>query len=114
MAEVVSMIRTDVTTPIENVTERIKRDIGAELITDTRVELGEGKKAIFLGFEEYYFRVSNYVTLSIMLTDDQNVQTATIMGAGGGSGIFNFSWGANRSFARNGEEVLSSLGFRRK
>ena len=46
-----------------------------------------------------------------MLTDDGEVQTADIIGYGGGEGLGNFSWGANRNFAEMAEEVLRKQGF---
>lgn len=46
-----------------------------------------------------------------MLTDDGDVQTADIVGYGGGEGLGNFSWGANRSFAEMAEGVLRKQGF---
>lgn len=112
MAEVINMIRkSGIQLSLDDVAEKIMNDVGAEPITQNRIDLGEGKLAIFVGMEDYYFRVKNYVSLSIMLTDDNYVQRAVIMGSGGGDGLLNFSWGANKSLAKRGEKALLALGF---
>lgn len=52
-----------------------------------------GGKAILICFEEYYYRVESAVSLSVMLTQEENSQDAFIIGFGGGHGLLNISWG---------------------
>lgn len=51
-------------------------------------------------------------TLTIMLTETGNEQTADIIGSGGGEGILNFSLGANASFASMAFDILQQCGFK--
>jgi len=111
MAEVRHMKKTKGDVELESMAEEICDAIGAELITKDVVDLGEGKKSVLIAFEEYFFRNSQYASLNIMLTDDGYVQTAVVVGSGGGSGLTNISWGANKSFAKRGTNVLEKLGF---
>lgn len=111
MAEVIRMARNSSEGLIGDVADIILERVNGELVTDSRIDLGDGKRAILIVKEEYYFRVKNYVTVTINLIEDGSAQNAVIIGAGGGSGIFNVNYGANKSYARIGEEVLRSMGF---
>ena len=42
------------------------------------------------------------------------MQTADIVGSGGGEGLWNFSYGANAEFADMAVEVLQEYGFQEK
>ena len=68
-------------------------------------------RACLLSFEKYYFRNGSYASLSMMFVEADGVQTVDCIGSGGGEGIFNLSWGANRNFAKLGYEELLKLGF---
>lgn len=67
--------------------------------------------AMMLNFEKMYFRNGSYASLAVMLTDFDGVQTADIVGSGGGEGLFNISWGANREFADDAADILRKMGF---
>ncbi|MBQ6686763.1 MAG: hypothetical protein IJM99_11720 [Firmicutes bacterium] len=71
----------------------------------------DGMKACLLAFEKYYFRNGSYASLSMMFVEVDGVQTVDCIGSGGGEGLFNISWGANRNFAKLGYEELKKLGF---
>jgi len=47
----------------------------------------------------------------MMFVEVDGVQTVDCIGSGGGEGLFNISWGANRNFAKLGYEELLKLGF---
>lgn len=68
-------------------------------------------KACLLSFEKYYFRNGSYASLSMMFVEANGFQTVDCIGSGGGEGLFNISWGANRNFAKLGYEELLKLGF---
>ncbi|MBO5666211.1 MAG: hypothetical protein J6S45_02060 [Firmicutes bacterium] len=68
-------------------------------------------KACLLTFEKYYFRNGSYASLSMMFVESNGIQTVDCIGSGGGNGLLNLSWGANRNFARLGYEELQKLGF---
>lgn len=57
-------------------------------------------------------RTNSYATLVILLTQSPSELTATIVAAGGGSGMFNISYGANVEFAGNAAELLRAHGFK--
>jgi len=98
---------------IEELCEIIGKGIDAEFLHKKVVEMGTGT-AVLLAFEKYYFRTASYASLTIMLTEDRLVQTADIIGSGGGGGMFNFDWGSNASFANKAADVLKQYGFQTK
>ena len=70
-----------------------------------------GGTANLICFEEYYYRVESAVSLTVMLTQEDNSQDAFIIGFGGGHGLLNISWGANESIAKKAYNALAELGF---
>ncbi len=93
--------------------EQIKTELnnkGAEFLCESEKLLGAAA-VYFLAFERYYFRNGSYASLSVMLTESGEEQTADIVGSGGGEGIFNIGWGANTNFAEMAADVLRKNGF---
>ncbi len=93
--------------------EELKRELnqkGAEKLCESEKFIGGGS-VYFLSFERFYFRNGSYASLSVMLTDDGETQTADIVGSGGGEGIFNIGLGANTDFAEMAAQVLKRHGF---
>ena len=72
---------------------------------------GMGGQAILLSCEKYFFRNGSYASLNVMFTEFDGVQTADIVGSGGGEGLFNISLFANSDFAESAEKVLKNCGF---
>ncbi len=64
-----------------------------------------------LTFEKYYMRNGSYAALTVLLTQSGSVQTADIIGFGGGGGMLNLSFGANKAFANEAKEILLDNGF---
>lgn len=95
---------------VEDLAYLLREEINADMIFGKPCQIGGGDVAL-LCFERMYFRNGSYASLAVMLTDDGEVQTADIIGYGGGEGLGNFSWGANRNFAEMAEEVLRKQGF---
>lgn len=83
---------------------------GAEFLCRSEKILS-GSVVDFLAFERYYFRNGSYASLSVMLTENGEEQTADIVGSGGGEGIFNIGLGANTDFAEMAADVLRQNGF---
>ncbi len=108
MADVIKMNCVRKHEELSVIADKMKEEVWSELVCDERKN---DNKIIFLCFEEYYFRVNSYVALSILLTEDDNGQNAIITGVGGGSGMSNISWGANKSFAKKGIKFLEQYGF---
>lgn len=70
-----------------------------------------GNQVILLSCERYFFRNGNYASLTVMMSEFDGVQTADIVGSGGGGGLLNISWGANADFAESAEKALKACGF---
>ena len=100
--------------PDKKVTELagiIEENFDGELVCNELQELNDNTKVLVMNYEKYYFRVSSYVGLTIVITEFNTVQTAVITGFGGGNGLLNISWGANGSFAVDMVELLKEFGF---
>lgn len=83
---------------------------GAEQVFHQEMRL-EGTDVWLLVYEKYYFRCNSYVSLTVLLTQQETRQTAQIIATGGGYGIANHSYGANRQFAQQCVQALQECGF---
>lgn len=95
---------------IRDVAAALQRKIEYEKIADIRRE-SQSMQMILLGFEKYFMRNGGYTSVQILLMQTPEGQTADIVGSGGGTGVFNISWGSNRSFAEEVEDILKESGF---
>lgn len=95
---------------IRNLADILKREIGADLISENCQEFSDGA-VILLCFEKFYFRTGSYASLTIQLTERNSQQTADIIGYGGGAGLFNISYGSNSDFAGSAKKTLMRYGF---
>lgn len=98
------------TTDIKQLASILRREIKADLISESCQETG-GTTVILLCFEKYYFRIGGYASLTIMLTEYETEQTADIVGSGGGTGVYNFNYGANANFSNAARKLLMEHGF---
>ncbi len=96
--------------PLSNISNNLINKLNAELTSKNYYKYNDCK-IILLTFEKYYFRASSFAGLTVLLMEENNNQKADITGFGGGSGIFNISWGANTNFAEQAKEILISEGF---
>ena len=83
---------------------------GAEQVSKT-VQNINGVEIWTLVYEMFYFRTSSYASLTVVLTEYDDKQTACIVGAAGGSGMINLSYGANRDCVTKCENALKGCGF---
>ncbi|MGM9630535.1 DUF6054 family protein [Butyricicoccus sp.] len=97
-------------TGIEALANALKKEIDAELIAESWRSLN-GVRVVLLSFERYFFRNGSYASLTVLLTESEDMQTADIIGSGGGEGLFNISWGANSDFAEMAAELLRKYDF---
>jgi len=68
---------------------------------------------ILLIFEKHFLRNNSRATLTVLINRDADELIIDAIGSGGGTGvIFNFSFGANSSFAYRVAEVLQPKGFK--
>ncbi len=62
-------------------------------------------------FDKYYARVSNRVSVTLVITSRGDDIFADIISAGGGQGtFFRFSWGAEESFVEQVAHILQQHG----
>ena len=108
MADVIKMRCVNKSKELSVLADELKEALVSELVCDER-RLND--YMIMLCFEEFYFRCSSYVGLSIVLTEDSDSQDVIIAGFGGGDGLLNISWGANKSFAKRAAKELKKSGF---
>lgn len=63
-----------------------------------------------LVYERYFARAGGYCSATVILTEHETEQSAFVVISGGGDG-WNFSYGANRKFAKECIEKLETCGF---
>ena len=86
------------------------RSIRADLVSKTEQTVN-GVQIWTLVYEMFYFRTKGYASLTVVLTEYGDKQTACLVGSGGGSGMINLSYGANRDFVAKCENALKGCGF---
>lgn len=64
-----------------------------------------------LSYEKFYLRTGSYTSVTIVLTEYEQEQTACVVSSGGGKSMANFSYGANRNFAEECVQKLEECGF---
>lgn len=95
---------------LNDIKRAIVNGIGAELVSSTERCIGDGQ-TILMVFERFYLRNGNYASLTILLSEHDDVQFADIIASGGGAGVFNISYGANANLAESPVQILNSYGF---
>lgn len=95
---------------IDYVARQLKYNMSEEYCDGIWHELGDSG-AILMAFEKYFFRAGSYTALTVLLMESSDALCADVIGFGGGNGIFNVSYGSNKSYAREAAEILSRLGF---
>ena len=108
MAEVKKLRCTEKTKSLEELSKLLKADLYSEVVCEEKML---NDRVVLLCFEQFYFRCSSYVALSVMLTESEECQEVVVVGFGGGDGLANISWGANKSFANKVVKILSKLDF---
>lgn len=98
---------------IQEMANVLKEALRDELISESWRSL-DGLSVVLLSFEKYFFRNGSYASLTVMLTETADTQTADIIGSGGGEGLFNISWGANADFADMAAKLLQEHGFQKE
>ncbi|MDE5996265.1 MAG: hypothetical protein K2G56_05040 [Eubacterium sp.] len=96
---------------IKELSRILESEIRAELVAKSQRSYDD-VHVVLLSFEKYFMRNGSYASLTVMLTENEDVQTADIIGSGGGEGLFNISWGANSDFADMAERILRKNGFK--
>lgn len=105
MSGIARKLSGECTINIQEMTEALKKELDAELILDSCKEIN-GVTISKLVFEKYYFRNNNYASLTIVISEFNGKLIAEIAATGGGEGLFNISWGANRDFGDQAANIL--------
>ena len=95
---------------LQEIHEKIHYIVDAEQISKS-VDTVNDVTIWTLAYEKYYLRTGSYTSLTVVLTEYGEEQRACIVASGGGAGMVNHSFGANRSFAKACAKVLEDCGF---
>lgn len=69
-------------------------------------------KIAFMMFEQYYYRVSNYLSLSVEVIEFNGVVKVSAASSGGSQGIiFKITWGAENNFIDKLKLCLNEMEF---
>lgn len=110
-------IRMVGTGTIENVASEIYNtivngSITGEVMLDVSTTFDNGKSRMIV-FEKYYYRAGNRASLSVLLTQIEDLVTVDAVSTGGSTGVLiKFNWGAESSFVGLVEKTLRRIGFR--
>ena len=103
--------------PLEQVLEKIEDGVTGlsltgQLIDTYTVDGGNGHRCIVQVYEKYYYRSSNYASLTVTVddfasNDSSGCTRVHLMGSGGSGSVFNFfDWGASSSFEDVAQQAL--------
>lgn len=95
---------------LQEIHEKIHYIEGAEQISKSAQTIND-VTLWTLAYEKYFFRTSSYTSVTVVLTEHGQEQTACVVASGGGAGIYNQSYGSNRNFAKACVQVLEECGF---
>ncbi len=95
---------------LQEIHEKIHTIRGAEQVSKT-VQTINDVTVWTLVYEMFFMRTGSYASLTVVLTEYDDRQTACIVGSGGGEGMINISYGANRKFVELCEKALQECGF---
>lgn len=95
---------------LDQIVQSIQRSDDVELVAKRDHCFGD-VHVCFLVYEMYFFRTGSYASLSVLLVEQGEEQTADIVTSGGGEGLLNASYGAERSLARSCVRALEQIGF---
>ena len=95
---------------LQEINRKIRNISGAEQVSNFTQRIND-VEILTLVFEKYYLRTGSFTSVTIVLTEYGEEQTACVVSSGGGEGLVNFSMGANRNFAKACVQELEACGF---
>ena len=95
---------------LREINRKIRNISGAEQVSNFTQRIND-VEILTLVFEKYYLRTGSFTSVTIVLTEYGEEQTACVVSSGGGEGLVNFSMGANRNFAKACVQELEACGF---
>lgn len=82
-----------------------------ELVDSVDRTVGDAR-IITMVFEKYYWRSSNYASLTVVICGENGRISVDAIGSAGGQSLFlKMSWGAEKDFVSTVENVLLRQGF---
>jgi len=92
--------------------KKLALELGSSVeLKDELTHLEDGAGLYMMVFEKFYWRNSSYTSLSVVVTGDSQASYVDIIGAGGGEGLFNLSWGSEEEFVDDMKDLLRDHGF---
>ena len=95
--------------------DAIEKAVMEGLVGDPRIidkkefTLGNAKACLVV-FDSYFFRCSNRVTLTMLVTEEKGCITVYAVGSGGGQSIYNeMSFGAEKKFISVVEKAINEI-----
>ncbi len=104
------VLRSGTKQPIDSLVALLDSKLSGDLVTRIDKTIASSKITLLV-YEKYYMRVGSYVSLTVLIVEDETGQTIELIGSGGGNGIFGIDWGANSAFAESAKLILSEKGF---
>ncbi len=104
------VLRSSTKHPVDNLVSLLDSELAGNQVTRIDKTIASSNITLLV-YEKFYMRVSSYVSLTILIVDDETGQTIELLGSGGGSGIFGVDWGANEAFAESAKHILTEKGF---
>ncbi len=108
-------LKREAATGLEEIGKKIQEDLSGDFVSS---ELAVRKitevadvRVLLMVFEKYYWRNGSMAVTVVQITDSGGEQRAVVAGTGGGEGILNISFGANRDYAERISEALMRMGF---
>lgn len=95
---------------LQEINRKIRNISGAEQVSNFTQRIND-VEIMTLVYEKYYLRTGSFTSVTIVLTEYGEEQTACVVSSGGGEGLANFSMGANRDFAKACVKELEACGF---
>lgn len=110
MAGTTITMKTNKRKTLQEIHAEIHYIVDAEQVSKTEQTVN-GVTIWTLAYEKYFFRTGSFTSVTVVLTEHENEQTACVIASGGGTGMVNHSLGANRRFAKECVEKLEGCGF---
>lgn len=99
----------------EEIGKKIQEDLSGDFVSSElavrKITEAEGVRVLRMGFEKYYWRNGSMAVTVVQIMDSGEEQWAVVAGTGGGEGILNISFGANRDYAERISKALMRMGF---
>lgn len=98
---------------LEETVRRLREELNdayPNFVCEKRIPFADGE-VWMLCFEKYYFRVNSNNALTVLLTKKPGKQQVFLVADGGGYGITEFDFGADKAFAKLAKIIFENIGF---